>query len=184
VVGMRDAMAAGALFGISEEQMRAALRGNRGGAAEGAAAQGAANGQPGSGPAANGAATEGAAATAAAPASAPAAAQPRQGRGGDNAARGAMRGGMGTRGGGAMAAAGGDPDVRPGIVFVQTATGVEPRSVLLGVNDWDYTEVIRGVEPGERVMLISVARLQQQQQEMLDRMRQRNSGPFPGAGRR
>jgi hypothetical protein len=42
--------------------------------------------------------------------------------------------------------------------------------------------VIRGVEPGERVVLISVARLQQQQQQMLDRMRERNSGLFPSGG--
>jgi HlyD family secretion protein len=189
VVGMRDAVAAGALFGIGEDQMRTALRGGRG-APEGATARGA-NGPPANGAAANGAAANGAAAEGAAAegAAAPAASQVRQGRGGaGSAARGAVRGGMPGRGGDmaatGMAAAGGEADVRPGVVFVQTATGVEPRSVLLGVNDWDYTEVIRGVEPGERVMLISVARLQQQQQDMLDRMRQRNSGPFPGAGRR
>ncbi len=58
--------------------------------------------------------------------------------------------------------------------------------VLLGLNDWDYTEVVRGLEGGEQVILMSVARLQQQQQQMLDRIRERNSGPFPGAtgGRR
>jgi HlyD family secretion protein len=38
--------------------------------------------------------------------------------------------------------------------------------------------VIRGIEQGERIVLMSVARLQQQQQEMLDRMRT-NTG-FPG----
>jgi HlyD family secretion protein len=53
---------------------------------------------------------------------------------------------------------------------------------VLGLNDWDHTEVIRGLEPGEEVVLISVARLQQQQQDMLNRMRERTSGPFPGAG--
>jgi len=56
--------------------------------------------------------------------------------------------------------------------------------VLLGLNDWDYTEVIRGIEPGEPVILMSVARLQAQQQEMLNRIRERNSGPIPGAGGR
>jgi HlyD family secretion protein len=75
----------------------------------------------------------------------------------------------------------GSADVRPAVVFVQTAAGIEPRTVVLGVNDWDYTEVIRGIEPGEQVVLISVARLQQQQQEMLNRIRERNSGMFPGA---
>jgi HlyD family secretion protein len=97
------------------------------------------------------------------------------------AANGAQTGGGRSRR--AMAdAAGEGSDVRPGVVFIQTEAGIEPRTVLLGVNDWDHTEVIRGVEPGEQVVLISVARLQQQQQEMLNRIRQRNSGPFPGAG--
>jgi HlyD family secretion protein len=90
------------------------------------------------------------------------------------------RPGAGGRGGRNRGVGGGD--VRPGVVFVQTETGIEPRTVMLGVNDWDYTEVLRGLEPGEQVVLISVARLQQQQQEMLSRMRERAGGPFPGAG--
>jgi HlyD family secretion protein len=69
-----------------------------------------------------------------------------------------------------------------GFVFVRTVTGVEPRPVVLGINDWEHTEIIRGVEPGEEIVLISVARLQQQQQDMLNRMRERNAGPFPAAG--
>jgi len=89
--------------------------------------------------------------------------------------------------GGAAMARGGrggaaNPDVRPGLVFVMAESGtVEARSVMLGVNDWDYTEVLRGVEPGERVILISVARLQQQQQDMMNRMRQ-NTSILPGGG--
>jgi HlyD family secretion protein len=71
---------------------------------------------------------------------------------------------------------------RPGVVFVMGANGPEPRSVTLGLNDWDYTEVIRGLEPGEQVVLISVARLQAVQQEFLDRMRERSGGVIPGAG--
>jgi HlyD family secretion protein len=69
-----------------------------------------------------------------------------------------------------------------GVVFVRTETGVEPRNAVLGLNDWDHTEVIRGVQPGDEVVLISVARLQQQQQDMLNRMRERNSGPFQQSG--
>jgi HlyD family secretion protein len=81
--------------------------------------------------------------------------------------------------GGRIAASG---DVRPAVVFIQGDNGIEPRSVMLGVNDWDHTEVLRGLEAGELVVLISVARLQQQQQDMLNRMRERNSGVFPGGG--
>ncbi|MGA9519860.1 MAG: hypothetical protein WBV82_00265, partial [Myxococcaceae bacterium] len=85
-------------------------------------------------------------------------------------------------------AAGGDAapagaDARRGVVFVMGANGVaEPRRVSLGLSDWEYTEVVEGVEPGEKVVLISAAQLMKKQQEMTDRFRQRNSGPVPGAG--
>jgi HlyD family secretion protein len=46
---------------------------------------------------------------------------------------------------------------------------------MLGVNDWDYTEVISGLTEGEKIFLMTAARLQQQQQQMQDRMRQRNN---------
>jgi HlyD family secretion protein len=97
---------------------------------------------------------------------------------------GAMEGaGRVRQGAGGRSRAGiGNGDTRVGVVFVRTGTTVEPRMSVLGLNDWDHTEVIRGVEPGEEVVLISVARLQQQQQDMLNRMRERNSGPFPGGG--
>lgn len=75
-------------------------------------------------------------------------------------------------------------DVRPGIVFVSVEGRTEPRRVMLGVNDWDNTEVVSGLEEGEQVILMSVARLQQQQAEFQERIRERTSGPFPGGGRR
>ncbi len=49
--------------------------------------------------------------------------------------------------------AGGGDDV----VFVRTASGLEPRVVTLGVSDDDYGEVLAGVKPGEQVALIGVA---------------------------
>lgn len=66
---------------------------------------------------------------------------------------------------------------RPGVVFVRGAAGPEPRFVRLGLNDWDSTEILSGVEEGEQVYLISVARLQQEQQELVERIRNRNN-PF------
>jgi HlyD family secretion protein len=229
VVATRDAMAAGALFGISEDQMRTAMRGGRGGQPQPAAGV-----MPGdeerraaaaAAPAAAGGTDAGLNGPAAAPAGAPqqpalsaecealrervtaagfAAASDEDRRrlrecvqaaggmaGGPRSAQSAPETGAGAAvqaapgATGARAAAGRtgtDPDVRMGVVFVHTEQGIEPRSVMIGLNDWDYTEVLRGVAPGEHVVLISVARLQQQQQEMLNRMRQRNSGMFPGAG--
>jgi HlyD family secretion protein len=77
---------------------------------------------------------------------------------------------------------GGGGDVRPGVVFVKGAKGPEPKAVLLGLSDWDNTEVVRGLDPGTEVYLISVARLQQQQEQFSTRMRERaGGGMFGGA---
>ncbi|HEV7666921.1 MAG TPA: efflux RND transporter periplasmic adaptor subunit [Thermoanaerobaculia bacterium] len=74
----------------------------------------------------------------------------------------------------------------PGFVFVQGMAGPEARAVRLGVSDWDFTEVISGVAAGDPVYLISVARMQQQQQRMSDRMRQSTGfgGGAPSGGGR
>jgi HlyD family secretion protein len=77
---------------------------------------------------------------------------------------------------------GGNPDRRPGVVFVQQAGSPQPRRVILGLSDWENTEVLSGLEAGEKVLLVSVAQLQQQQKQTLERMRQRSGGVIPGAG--
>lgn len=74
-------------------------------------------------------------------------------------------------------------EVRRALVFVQTAKGPEPRPVELGLNDWDKSEVMTGLKEGEKVILISVARLRQQQEQMMNRIRERSS-PIPGGGGR
>jgi HlyD family secretion protein len=90
------------------------------------------------------------------------------------AARGAGRGGFivmgGPDGGGAGAAAeGGQRPARsnasaaasggrPGIVFVEGPDGtLSPRPVLVGVTDWSNSEILAGLDEGERVALIGVA---------------------------
>ncbi|MEJ2216482.1 MAG: efflux RND transporter periplasmic adaptor subunit [Gemmatimonadota bacterium] len=73
-------------------------------------------------------------------------------------------------------------EVRRAMVFVQTAQGPQPRPVELGLNDWDQSEVVSGLKEGEKVILISVARLRQQQEQMMNRIRERSS-PIPGGGR-
>ncbi|MFP5286727.1 MAG: efflux RND transporter periplasmic adaptor subunit [Thermoanaerobaculia bacterium] len=113
-------------------------------------------------------------------------AQLRSERQGQRQARGADRGDgrtggeRGERGGRAMNAGGGE--VRPGVVFVEGTEGPIPKTVLLGLSDWDYTEVVRGLEPGEQVYLISVARLQQQQERFAERTRERAGGGILGGG--
>jgi HlyD family secretion protein len=75
----------------------------------------------------------------------------------------------------------GNAEIRPAVVFVaDTAGKVQARPVMLGLNDFDYSEVVNGLQAGERVVLISVARLQAQQQEFNARMRERASGAFTG----
>jgi HlyD family secretion protein len=66
----------------------------------------------------------------------------------------------------------GEEESHAGFVFVRGASGPEAKAVRLGVSDWDFTEVIQGVAAGDSVYLISVARMQQQQQRFSDRMRQ------------
>jgi HlyD family secretion protein len=107
-------------------------------------------------------------------------------RGGRNEASGeapsAERSWPGRDGRSSRAAGDGSAAGRPGVVFVKGAGGPEPKLVMLGLSDWDYTEVVRGLEPGAEVYLISVARLKQQQNEFTDRMRQRAGGGMFGGG--
>jgi len=73
---------------------------------------------------------------------------------------------------------------RPAVAFVMRPDSVlEMRPVLMGVNDWDNTEILAGLEEGEMVALIGVAQLMAEQQEMMDRMRGRGMMPM-GMGRR
>ena len=184
VVAMRDAAAAATMLGLDEEQVRGALRGGQAGRAPG--------GENGVAPA-GGEGRAGARPAGERQAGAVQPAAERQGAGAERGGAapagmaqrpgGATEGGMPRQGQGMRSRAGiGNGDTRTGVVFVRKGETVEPRMTVLGLNDWDHTEVIRGLEPGEEVVLISVARLQQQQQDMLNRMRERTSGPFPGAG--
>jgi HlyD family secretion protein len=201
VVGTQDAVAAGAVLGLNEEQVTTAMNarpnGNR------------AQAQP-AGPAAAGDSAAGRGQQAAAPgqqAAAPGAQavagsaedcmalfrRIRESGGAQNlsaadrtkmeACRAQMGGGRGLAGGrGGQGASGAsrDPDQRPGVVFIAADDGTfVARRVTLGLNDFDYTEVVRGLDEGEKVVMISVARLQQQQQEFLNRMRERSTGQGP-----
>jgi len=107
-----------------------------------------------------------------------------------DAVRNAMRGQMGGQtGAGPGSAQGGDVVLadanpalsglvntagspRPAVAFVILADGtLEMRPVLMGVNDWDNTEILAGLEEGEQVALIGAAQLQAEQQQMMNRMR-------------
>lgn len=101
---------------------------------------------------------------------------------------GGARGGMNFGARGAMAGAGGraavggsagDPSYRPAIAFVVDQAGeIQARPVVIGLSDWDYAEILAGLEEGEHLALIGAAQLQAQQQERMERMRSRMGRPF------
>jgi len=107
---------------------------------------------------------------------------------------GAGRGGWaGRRGGGGGASFGGGiPDsvrgaggfggggAAPQVVFVKTASGVEPRLVRLGVSDFDYAEVLDGLKEGDEVAILSIAEAQAKRQQDLSRAMQRSGAGMPG----
>ena len=69
------------------------------------------------------------------------------------------------------------------MVFVIAEGGViEPRMVMIGLTDWDRTEVVSGLDEGDRVALIGLSQLQAQREEFLERMRSRGSNPFGMGG--
>jgi HlyD family secretion protein len=74
---------------------------------------------------------------------------------------------------------------RPAVVFVMRADSVpEPRLIQVGLNDWDNTQVVDGLEGDETLVVVGAAQLQAQQQEWLNNMRSRMGGsPFGGGGR-
>src|SRR6185295_9499937 len=138
VASVRDAASAGAALGLNEDdlrekmtQMRPARSGGQGGRQGGGSAGGGSwrgRGQGGSSGGAGGGRSGGFGG----------------GQGGGWTGR-AGQGGSGASG-----------DVHPGVIFVKGAKGPEPKFVMLGLSDWDYTEVIRGLEPNTEVYLISV----------------------------
>jgi HlyD family secretion protein len=159
VVSPRDAASAGTALGLDEEQLRAQMAEMRNARSGG--------GRPGGegGDSRGGARGDGTRN------------RESRGQGGEGRPTGeGFRGGSSGRGGEAAAGS------RPGVVFVKGPNGPEPKFVLLGLSDWDNTEVVRGLEPGAEVYLISVARLQQQQEQFTNRMRERAGGGMFGGG--
>jgi len=63
---------------------------------------------------------------------------------------------------------------------------IEPRMVIIGLTDWDRTEVVSGLEEGDRVALIGLAQLAAEREEMMERMRSSMGGgnPFGMGGMR
>ena len=74
----------------------------------------------------------------------------------------------------------GGRSIRSGLVFVAKGKTFEPRMVMLGAGNFDYTEVISGLQEGEEVAMLAALSLQAQRQQQNDRMRQNMGGGVPG----
>ena len=73
-------------------------------------------------------------------------------------------------------------DARRAVVFVMAEDAtIEPRAIMIGLNDWDFTEVVSGLEAGEQIAIVGAAQLRASQDEFLNRIRS-NSNPFGGGG--
>jgi HlyD family secretion protein len=123
----------------------------------------------------------------------------RGGAGANGAAGGAAGGfgggGFGNRGGGRFGANGGGANgggadaatstaaraARAQLVMVQTVHGLEPRLVRIGISDFDYSEVLSGVEEGEQVALLSVAEQMAKRKQQQAQIAQRVGSGMPGS---
>ena len=91
------------------------------------------------------------------------------------------RGGRAGRGGGADGARASTRSTRPAVVFVMGVDSVPaPRLVQIGLNDWDHTQVVMGVEAGDVLVVVGADQLMAQQQEYLERMQSRMGGNLFG----
>ncbi|HEY9516059.1 MAG TPA: efflux RND transporter periplasmic adaptor subunit [Gemmatimonadaceae bacterium] len=62
---------------------------------------------------------------------------------------------------------------RPGLVFVADSGSFTPRMVMLGVGNYEVTQVLSGLREGERVALINGAMLQQARNQRQEQIRSR-----------
>ena len=73
---------------------------------------------------------------------------------------------------------------RQGIVFRVLVDGsIEPQLVQLGLNDWDFVQIVTGLNVGDEVAVIGSAQLRAGQDEFLARIRSRSGGGMFGGGR-
>jgi HlyD family secretion protein len=94
------------------------------------------------------------------------------GTGGMAGGAGAARFGMGAGRAGASAQ----------FVMVKHDSGWAPQAVRLGVSDYDYSEILRGLKEGDVVALLSTTLLQAQRNARSDRVRSMTGAGLPGSG--
>jgi HlyD family secretion protein len=99
--------------------------------------------------------------------------------GGDASLKGAS--GKNANTGGANTGAAASIRARTALVFVQDAAGkMAPRLVRLGASNYDYSEVLSGLNEGDKVATLNVGMLQQKRDQANDRFRSMTGGGMPG----
>jgi HlyD family secretion protein len=87
------------------------------------------------------------------------------------------RGAGGSSGAGAFAGgAGGGGGGQSQVAFVKKGSNFEPRLVRVGISDFDYTEVLSGLNVGEQVALLGAPLLQAQREQQQQRIRAGTGG--------
>jgi HlyD family secretion protein len=77
------------------------------------------------------------------------------------------------------------PRRQAAVVFVLGADGLmSPRQIVTGVRDWERTEVIEGLAPGEEVVILPSTSLLRSQEELRQRFSGRSMVPGMGGGPR
>ncbi|MFQ5742510.1 MAG: efflux RND transporter periplasmic adaptor subunit [Acidobacteriota bacterium] len=72
----------------------------------------------------------------------------------------------------------------PAVVFVmQEAGDIVARQVVTGVRDWEFTEVVEGLQEGDKVVLLPSTSLLRSQESLRERFRSRSMVPGVGGGR-
>lgn len=66
-------------------------------------------------------------------------------------------------------------------VLIKTSAGIEPRLVRLGLSDFDYAQVLSGIDEGDQVVLLGVVEQQSKRTDQQSQIRQRMGGGTPGA---
>ncbi len=171
VRNMRDAGAAAQMLGMDPEEVMATLRGGAPRGGENAQASDTSTGR---------AVPMGADSAARVAAGAPGAAAGAPSAAGGRPTGGAARpGGAAPRAGAGVASRRNPTPARQGVVFVVKDSGVyEPRMVRLGVSDYDYSEVVSGLQEGEMVASLAMAALQAAREQRNARFGQ--MGGVPG----
>ncbi|MBK5189590.1 MAG: efflux RND transporter periplasmic adaptor subunit, partial [Gemmatimonadaceae bacterium] len=81
-------------------------------------------------------------------------------------------------GGGSEVPAPGNTKPHAGLVFVSANGTFEPRMAMLGVGNYDVTQVLSGLNEGDNVALINAAVLQQQRAQLQQRIQSRMALPW------